>query len=48
MIVFAAPVVLGLFIYLIRGFLDFTDAIILLAVFSIMFVWQKYLFSKER
>ena len=48
LIVFSAPILLGLVIYIARGFLDKIDAVLLMAVFLTMFFWQKYLFSKER
>jgi len=47
-IVFCTPILLGFFIYEVRGSLDATDIIFLSAMFLIMFFWQKYLFSKEK
>ena len=47
-VVFLTPVLLGLLIYLARGFLEAADVILLIVVFLIMFFWQKYIFSKER
>ena len=47
-IVFGAPILLGLLIYKIRGSLDLADVMTLIMVFLIMFFWQRYLFNKER
>ena len=48
MVVFGAPILLGLLIYKARGRLDAIDIIFLIMVFLIMFFWQRYIFSKER
>ena len=47
-IVFCTPILLGLLIYEVRGFLDATDIVLLSVVLLVMFFWQKYIFSKER
>jgi len=47
-IVFCTPILLGFFIYEVRGSLDAIDIILLSIMFLIMFFWQKYLFSKEK
>src|SRR3989339_511906 len=44
-VVFCSPILLGLLIYKARGFIDTIDVIILIAVFLIMFFWQRYIFS---
>ncbi len=47
-IVFLTPILLGLLIYMDKGFLSAIDVIQLIIIFLIMFFWQKYIFSKER
>lgn len=47
-VVFFTPILLGLIIYKARGVVSIIDLTILIAVFLIMFFWQRHLFSKER